>query len=217
MLRRQQRRGVARYTAAISGGFLGQIRQPASWLVHPRAVLLFHLRNSDGLSSTYNFVLQRRIPTGPSQFPDAFHSGWHDIYIDHDFPANGTIGSTYSTNLTAAYGILRTYSLSNPASRLIPCRECVSHESRQQHRTHQRHAARERPRRYIVFQVTDSTTRFLKSPMPRLKIFFFIRSCSSRRLPARWFSGTPYSATLQGTGGLKPYTWSVPPGALPLG
>ena len=67
-----------------------------------------------------------------------------------------------------------------------------------------------------TFTVTDATgvtatqaITFTVNPPPALTI-------TTATLPAA-VMGTAYSQTLQATGGVQPYTWSVPPGTLPAG
>jgi len=63
--------------------------------------------------------------------------------------------------------------------------------------------------RSMTDYVLVSTSQVTVTPLARLAI-------ANRNLPAG-MSGSPYSTSLQGSGGVTPYTWAVTSGALPKG
>lgn len=68
----------------------------------------------------------------------------------------------------------------------------------------------------FTVQVTDAASRTGTAPLSITVSPQSPLSITTTSLPGGYVS-VPYSATLGATGGVPPYTWSVPPGTLPVG
>ncbi len=69
----------------------------------------------------------------------------------------------------------------------------------------------------FTFKVTDAAGASVSSPAITLTVAAPPALTVTTASLAAGMMGTAYSQTLQATGGIPPYTWSVPPGTLPAG
>lgn len=170
-----------------------------------------------GSPQTYNFVLQAEDSDGTiaTSSPLSIQIGTIFTLTTTSLP-NGTIGSPYSTALTAAYGnppYTFAFEPGEPINTLPPNVYLTNPGNNTGLISGTPLAVGQGP--ILYFQVTDSLNNVAYAAVPQITLFpqLLITTTS---LPGG-SPGTPYSATLQGQGGVAPYSWSIASGTLPGG
>ncbi len=166
---------------------------------------------SDPLT-TYNFVLQAQDSDGTiATQPLSILLGQRVTITTTSLP-NGTIGSSYSTALAAAYGTppyTFAFQPGQPINTLPPNVYLMPDGSISGTPL----ANGQGP--VLYFQVTDNVGNVGYGAMNQ--IFLYPQLLVTTTSLPNGSPGNHYTATLQGQGGLPPYSWSIATGGLPTG